>query len=83
MYIEVTSEPNPLGGGSHNVKGKKHQDGRYKEKDGKTYVYDKREPVTWLFFRDLHLKLVFWQKICFSRSTPPYPPPQMRCDSQI
>ena len=36
-----------------------------------------------IFFLDLHLKLVFWQKICFSRSTPPYPPPQMRCDSQI
>ena len=36
-----------------------------------------------IFFLDLHLKLVFWQKICFSRSTPSYPPPQMRCDSLI
>ena len=32
-----------------------------------------------IFFLDLHLKLVFWQKICFSRSTPPYPHP--RCDA--
>ena len=28
INIEVTLEPHPLGGGSHNVKGRKHQDGR-------------------------------------------------------
>lgn len=47
-------------------------------------MYDKRErPVTCYFFSRSSLKTSFLARICFSRSNPPYPPPQMRCDSLI